>query len=91
MNKLFSVLLLCFLFLSCTTTKLKPGASKIKIGKQDPDPKCEELGTVSGFGGFSKDVARNQMRNEDLKKSGNYVRFDMVKWDQRIGTAFRCP
>ena len=87
MRKIF--FLVVFIFLSgCFTTRLRPGAKKVRFMRSDPPGSCEERGYVS-----SKKppvAAKNDVRNQATYIGANYIRFEIFNADGIHGTAFRC-
>ena len=92
------LLVVCSLSLAGCAAALTPGGQAVRLMKADPPANCQELGTVSGHGGFEASIekAKNRMRNEAAEMGANYVRWEVVSSSNPgnvsvTGTAYKCP
>jgi len=81
---------------ACSSRSIKPDPNGVKISREEPSEKCQEIGTISGttvFANGSQDQALDDLKREAANKGANYV---LVKQFSSYGTtvtgvAFECP
>lgn len=91
------VLVFGLLILSaCSSRSIKPDPNGVKVSREEPSEKCQEIGTISGttiFAQGTQDQALDDLKREAANKGANYV---VVKQFSGSGTtvtgvAFECP
>ena len=80
----------------CSHQPVVPSGDNVTARREDPSPKCENLGAVEGRNNDLKaDVERaiEDLKSETARKGGNYVRVEVTSslGNSVRGTAFKCP
>lgn len=100
MKALLSLAVFCLTLTSCALTNksLTIKERKVKISKNDPPKKCEELGEVTSLEGSpvldqcgSSKAMYSCMRRNAHARGGNYVVIDILKGDALVGRLYKCP
>lgn len=96
-----SVVLQIFLVACASGPELSPEAQKIKVGKADPDSKCEEVAVITAntMFGCDQECQRKTLRKKAFEKGANYIRLDLFTTPnaqayqpgETTATAFKCP
>ena len=95
MKSLWCVLLVLFLF-GCASEPIIPEAKNVKVSRESPDKKCEQVGPVQGSVSTNKgtiEQAVEDMRLDAARKGANYVRMETTSayGTSVSGMAFHCP
>jgi len=95
MTRLITLTALFILTNACASRSLTPDVSELKVSRENPSSKCEEIGHVSGTTMTShgtSDEALNDMKKEATAKGATYLRVDQYSatGSSVSGTAYKC-
>jgi hypothetical protein len=81
---------------ACTSQPIIPDAKNIKLARENPSPKCVEIGKVQGSVSSvhgTIEQAIEDMKLDAARKGANYVRMESTSayGTSASGTAFQCP
>jgi hypothetical protein len=81
---------------ACASRSVLPDVKEVKVSREEPSPKCREIGKLTGTASSSKgtrEESLEDLKKETANKGGNYV---VVKQYSDYGTAvtgiaYECP
>jgi hypothetical protein len=90
------ITLLTMVLISCSSQPIVPDAKNVTLKREEPKPKCREVGRVQGSVSTKSgtvEQAIEDMKLDAARKGANYVRMEATSamGTSVSGTAYSCP